>query len=408
MIRHLAALCAVIVLPATAATAQTPSDGSARGARPGAPEATIRMQVGVRSDAEPFVFSRSARFADVAASDTIPDDTDGFLFDLCREILDAAGRAAGFDYDFVPVTAGDRIGAMGTDGALHMLCDPFTMTRERAGAYHFTPVVFVSGGSFLHWERTGDGTDNDARAYRWGRDRLAALLRTGDQPVVAWNGTVISKDLDAPLPDGPRQRLNDDAVSALPWQTEVRRCDDPAHREGQIRSIRVGIVKGSTAAQIVNNALAITDPLEILRSKHETVCYETFDTHPEGLAELCKTDRGDRPPLSYYFGDRDIIVSNLEALQTSAADGGAGTCSRIRAARRFYSVEPYAFPISTRVPDRQILAIRKALLDFASTPVGEGRRRTTRMVELFDTHFDGKVPSPTLQAVFSLLVVPAQ
>lgn len=388
---------ALLSLTAPRTGAQTPRAAET-------PPASITLRVGVRSDAKPFVYSETAQAAPTD-SDRIPADTDGFLFQLCKRILDSAARDAGFRYEFVPVSAGERLSAMGDTGALHMLCDPFTMTRERAGRFHFTPVVFVSGGSFLHWERSGDGDDNDARAYRWGLERTETLLKS-DTTIVSSRGVAVSARLDAPRDDGTHQRLREDAIEDLEHQTEVIRCDDPANRAGQIRSIRVGLVEGSTAAQIVNNALAVQSPLAINRAKHETVCYETFENHRAGIEELCKTDRGDKPPLSYYFGDRDIIVSNLATLQNPADPEVAPRCLKLRAARQFYSVEPYAFPISTRVPDHQVLAIRKALLDFASTPVDAGRAQMTGMFALFQEHFSGKVPSEMLQAVFSLLVVP--
>lgn len=399
MTRAIAPLLVAVLLILTAPQIAAQADGAAE-----TPPPSVRLRVGVRSDAKPFVYSETAHLAPTG-SERIPSDTDGFLFQLCKRILDSAALEAGFQYDFVPISAGARLGAMGDTGTMHMLCDPFTMTRERAGQFHFTPVVFVSGGSFLHWERSGDGNDNDARAYRWGLERTEALLKS-DTAILSSGGIAVSKLLDAPRDDGTRQRLRDDVIEGLEHQTEVIRCDDPAHRDGQIRSIRVGLVEGSTAAQIVNNALAVQSPLAINRAKHETVCYETFENHRSGIEELCKTDRVDRPPLTYYFGDRDIIVSNLDALQNPADDSVQPRCLRVRAARQFYSVEPYAFPISTRVPDHQILAIRKALLDFASTSVGNGRTQRTGMFALFQEHFSGKVPSEMLRAVFSLLVVP--
>jgi ABC-type amino acid transport substrate-binding protein len=91
-------------------------------------------RVGVRADAKPFAY----RADDGSYA--------GFLVDICL-----AGLArAGYEPEFVEVGAADRFDRLGPGPeGLDLLCDPTTITLERAARWEFTPIVFVANGAYL-------------------------------------------------------------------------------------------------------------------------------------------------------------------------------------------------------------------------------------------------------------------
>lgn len=106
---------------------------------PAAPAGAETLRMGVRDDAKPFVYR--------------DDDGQyrGFLYTLCR----AAAESAGYPQpEHVPVTAANRFEAMRAgDGGLDLLCDPTTITLQRAAEWDFSPIVFVANSTLLR--RTG-------------------------------------------------------------------------------------------------------------------------------------------------------------------------------------------------------------------------------------------------------------
>jgi ABC-type amino acid transport substrate-binding protein len=98
----------------------------------GAAAAQPAFRMGVRVDARPFVFADGAGYR-------------GFLYDMCR----AAAAEAGFEdaeIELVPVTAATRFEAA---PSLDLLCDPTTVTMERAASWSFTPIVFFASSVAL-------------------------------------------------------------------------------------------------------------------------------------------------------------------------------------------------------------------------------------------------------------------
>ena len=90
------------------------------------------VRLGVRIDARPFVFARE------------DGSYGGFLYDLCRSALAHAGVAAGA-IELVPVEAGTRFDRMDdAEAPLDLLCDPTTITMERASRWDFTQIVFFA------------------------------------------------------------------------------------------------------------------------------------------------------------------------------------------------------------------------------------------------------------------------
>jgi hypothetical protein len=98
----------------------------------GAAAAQPAFRMGVRVDARPFVFADGNGYR-------------GFLYDMCR----AAAAEAGFGeakLELVPVTAATRFEAA---PSLDLLCDPTTVTMERAATWSFTPIVFFANSVAL-------------------------------------------------------------------------------------------------------------------------------------------------------------------------------------------------------------------------------------------------------------------
>lgn len=89
--------------------------------------------VAFRDDAAPF----SSRAEDGSYT--------GFLADLCEAAVVGAGYTIA---DRVPITAADRFYHT-ADAAVDLICDPTTLTRERAKTVDFSPVLFIANSSFL-------------------------------------------------------------------------------------------------------------------------------------------------------------------------------------------------------------------------------------------------------------------
>ncbi len=131
------------------------------------------FRLGVRSDARPFVFSDAGRYR-------------GFLYDMCRAAIARAG-VADADVDLVPVTAADRFEKA---ASLDLLCDPTTLTVERARQWTFTPIVFYANATALRRTRL--------RRSRRPRRPLAAILAPSAR--YSWPAGSRARRQLAPLP----------------------------------------------------------------------------------------------------------------------------------------------------------------------------------------------------------------
>lgn len=336
------------------------------------------IRVGIRHDAKPFVYREAG-------------EPKGFLFDLCKAVLDTSGLG----YTLVDVNAANRLSWLGDEDRIDLLCDPVTVTLDRAARFQFSPIVFVSGGSFLHFD---DKEQNDA-IYLAGLARIEQAAADGTLTDFAGRRLV-------PAKNGIVTYENGDPPGADAHQIKVAPCHG-IEESGRIGTIRIGVLDGSTAPEIINNALRSGRSV-IPRSGWDTVCYKVFETHQTGIAALCSREPDSSGvPLSYYFGDRDIILSYLDTLRTD----GAVDCGPVAVSDRFFSVEPYAMVYSDRVAPAEIKILQKALLETFSavrettTPTGTPWR-TTLPFELFARYFPGKDPSPSLITLFKSMIVP--
>ena len=94
--------------------------------------------VGFRTDAPPFSVAEGPGFT-------------GYLAALCEEGVARAGYAVS---ERRPLTALDRLDAEAGGGkAVDLVCDPTTLTQERALRFDFSPIVFIANSTFLMRQR---------------------------------------------------------------------------------------------------------------------------------------------------------------------------------------------------------------------------------------------------------------
>ncbi|MEL6226332.1 MAG: transporter substrate-binding domain-containing protein [Pseudomonadota bacterium] len=317
--------------------------------------------VGVRSDARPFVFHDGEKFA-------------GFLFELCEAAINNAGLTPKWE----PIDAGERLSGIAINGNLDMLCDPFTVTIERAGNMLLSQILFISGGGYISAPKRIDALGIIAHD-------LNKKRRAAGQPVLDYQNRPVGSN-------GPTAAR----------QLRVVSCDKLS--DAHITTVRIGILKGSTATHIVDNAMALpeNDSEEIRRKPYETVCYEEFDTHGDGMARFCdpSQDDADPYPLSYYFGDRDILVALL--LDQKG-------CDHAQLGPSLFSLEPYAIAFSKRLDTETIVGIQRgflrALTEEVSYKDSSGQTQIApRVIALFISYFEGKVMSPSLRSLYSTLL----
>ncbi len=177
------------------------------------------------------------------------------------------------------------------------------------------------------------------------------------ETVISHNGQELARG-----PGGVYVQASDG--EAVPWQRQPLACDSLA--PDQVGAVRVGVIKGSTALEIVANALELEDPV-VTAYAYETICYTEFDNHKSGIGALCSRAGADEGKvLSYYFGDRDIIVAYLEYLKEdgkACAHASAGKGDEITVSDRFFSFEPYGIAFSPRVDPTKVVKFQAALLD---------------------------------------------
>jgi ABC-type amino acid transport substrate-binding protein len=90
--------------------------------------------VGFRADAPPFSAAEGEGFT-------------GYLAALCEEGVARAGYAVA---ERRPLTALDRLDTEAGGGtSVDLVCDPTTLTQERARRFDFSPILFIANSTFL-------------------------------------------------------------------------------------------------------------------------------------------------------------------------------------------------------------------------------------------------------------------
>ncbi len=229
------------------------------------------ISVGFREDAAPFIFQEGSdppRFA-------------GFLADLCTSALERAQ----ISFTAVPVDSRTRFEKLAA-GEIDLLCDTTSVTMERARDMLFSPMVYVSGVSYLY---SANAEKKLIEAYQ-----------------------------------------NQPADQKQPFSGRGPNCDNlPA---GVSPVLKVAVLPDTTARL----ALSREDEERLFRLRRgmdETVCYsEDATSYREGVAALCAGE------VAFFLGDRDMLSYYLDAYLKT------GECDALLSGR-FLSYEPYAFVV---------------------------------------------------------------
>jgi hypothetical protein len=320
-----------------------------------APEKTV--VVGFRTDAPPFSylrqFGRDKRYA-------------GYLAQLCDQIFSGDANRT-YRVIATDVTALDRFERLvkhanehlteGPDNKakVDLLCDPVTLrysaeANERAGARRtdgiFSPIVYVTGVSYL--ARSAGGSD-------------AFLGFVG--------GTTARRvAVEACSRDGLRIRDNSGGFDPYAVTDE---CESAGRRAEENASLALA---GFFECQRAN--------LDYTKANYN-LC--SFGSHTELVDWFCADKISNK---RYYFGDRDLIIGQVEAWQEAGH-----VCDGVTSDYAFRSYEPYALLISKVNPD---------LVQFVQRRIYEIFSDREQILGLFAGNFKGKAMSTPLASLFNL------
>lgn len=269
--------------------------------------------LGFRTDIQPFSFASPDLSDPGPSTDDDRRPYNGYIADLCYEIF------ANSQYEIrqASVTAANRFqlvrrpGEQQIPGKIDVLCDATTVRLddpERIDAGIFSPVIFVSGVSYL-----------------WRSTRSFAHVELG---FVA-NSTA--------------KRVAEEACKVDALRLGQDRNAKPKCRERQLSDCRHSLI--SQPAEV--GALPMTKRSETRLLREVTKKVPDYvlcpmEDHNELITWFCADTDRDKA----YFGDRDIILGKLAEWQAQGRD-----CADVRDPRQSFSYEPYALLISLADPD---------------------------------------------------------
>jgi ABC-type amino acid transport substrate-binding protein len=163
------------------------------------------IRIGMRADAKPFV------------QEVEPGVFEGFLADLCRAAVVGAGYP---DFAEQRIDASTRLGDPG-DGRIEVdvVCDPTTLTLERAGRLDFSPIVFIANATFVSRDPRYFLSDAEAAASEGCAAAAAGGGRVAAAGMVA--GTTAMAAFDLALERGFLGNPSDFAVCAITVPSHV-------------------------------------------------------------------------------------------------------------------------------------------------------------------------------------------
>jgi hypothetical protein len=312
--------------------------------------------VGFRTDAPPFSYLRqfgtNERYA-------------GYLAQLCDRIFTGDVKRT-YEVIATNISAQDRFDrlvrepdehlASGPDGKpkVDMLCDPVTLrysaeASEREGARRtdgiFSPIVYVTGVSYL--ARSAGGSDaflGFVSGTTAGRIAVEACSR-----------------------DGLRIRDNSAGFNTYMVTDE---CENAGIRTEEWETVPLPDFLGCERANSDGNA-------------NYNLC--AFGSHAELVKWFCS---GNIKSKRYYFGDRDLIIGQVEAWREAG-----NVCDGVTSDYAFRSYEPYALLISKVNPD---------LVQFVQRRIYEIFSDREQILGLFAGNFKGKAMSVPLASLFNL------
>ncbi len=314
------------------------------------------LRLGVRVDSAPFAYK------------TPDNGYAGFVFELCTFALEAAGLAYAPQDANVSGRLDRLVGNASGPREYDILCDPTSITINRARDYVLSAPIFVSGGSFLRSGKADQIMLNEARE----------TLET--RPAVA--------------PDGTRfETTSKDAMVTTP-QANVPDC--AGLPEGAIVGARLGYVENTTGRNVIDRAWSSGAPPFSL-SHFQTICATPVDSHADAVEALCRGE------ISYHFGDRDIIDYYRREIHQTATNCDATTDDRS------FTVEPYAIVISPELDPEIARRVTAGVL----RALGSGVRSESNPDQivalpnyLFAKYFPGRRMSDALRQLYTILRVP--
>lgn len=310
------------------------------------------LKIGVRADTPPFVSidQKSGAF-------------EGFFYTVCT----LAVTRAGYQFKELPLTAQQRNALLesGTSD-LDLLCDPTTINLHRMENFaiaksksddvpHLTysQIIFVANGGFVNVKSASDAAWQDAV-------KMTAEGLKDKQPPTC---DEFFKSAEANL------AAQDDRSSASPKNNKpfiVFRFEPEAPPTS---TWLLGYVVGSTIGEKV---------FEFKEDNvHPFAC--TFPSHFDAAKAFCSGK------VHRYYGDIDIIRASIAEYR----DMTGAPCEADVAASAKRTYEPYAFVISSRVPEfkeRFVCAIYSMFQDKTMDILFEGyfpEGKTERLDTLF-------------------------
>ncbi|WP_424931097.1 hypothetical protein [Amaricoccus macauensis] len=309
--RHPAAIClalCLLVAWAGKVSAQEEPDDARQ-------ERDFPVVLGFRTDIPPFSFEAPATGVVASSAAQVSQRPyQGYIADLCYKIFDRSG------YDVVqrPVDSGNRFEIMrgelpetaaglpdDSDNQVDVLCDATTVRlddAERMKSGIFSPIVFVSGVSYLSRSRRGISAD-----VLLGYVRNSTAKRAAQEAC---------------------------SVDVLRLGGEDAR---PICRMGSPEDCSLHKQKPRADTETIPP----TKTLEAVYGEAPDYVLCERDDHDALIEWFCSDADLDLGNDKVYFGDRDIIVGKLAEWEKKGR-----SCERVRDSKRSFTYEPYALLIS--------------------------------------------------------------
>lgn len=313
------------------------------------------LKIGVRADTPPF-----------ASIDYTSGAYEGFFYTVCT----LAVKRAGYQLEEVPVTAEERNAFLKTGtGSLDLLCDPTTITLRRmenfaiaksngeaadqpaAPHLSYSQIVFVANGGFVEVTSASDTVWQDA--VRTTAEGLATRQSMACEEFF--------KLAEANRPDQIGTQAQTQEENGINGRETPQKTDEP------YIVFRFKPEAPPTFAWVLGYVVGSTIGEKVFEFEQENVLAVScrFPSHFEAAKAFCSGK------MHRYYGDIDIIRASIAGYQDMTGE----PCEAVVAAVDERTYEPYAFVISSRVPEfkeRFVCAIYSMFQDETMDNLFEG------------------------------------
>ena len=340
--------------------------------------------VGFRNDAPPF--SSTKRIGDEWRYE-------GYLVDLCTRIF-APDRSEGYQMVKTEVTANDRFarllrdeterwkpGTPTTRAKVDLLCDPITLRYasevnepkgERRTDGIFSPIVYVTGVSYL--ERSEGGTGTPVLGFVAGTTTRKVVVQACERDAFREREKTGAQS-DPEAIAACRRELG---VGELRLEERMR----TAKLMERLGRPPYPFLDEPVCSDLPPARKPVSDEAEEVTWSDYRFCL--FRDHTSAANWFCSAPQSE---ALYYFGDKDLILGQVEALEE------AGRCDGVNPDGPFYSYEPYALLISPVDSD---------LVRFVQRRIYEIFSDRSEALGMFASNFEGKAMSVPLANLFLL------